>query len=70
MKEFAERLKELRLESHYSTGDVSAHLGIGRRAYQYYEEGQNYPDTPRMIKLADFFGVKIDYLLGRSDTRN
>ena len=44
-------------------------LGIKLRAYQYYESGTFYPEIPNLIKLADYFGVTTDYLLGRSDQR-
>ena len=69
MKVFAERLKNLRLESRYSSKEVAAQIGVGQRAYLYYESAVHYPDVPGLIKLADFFGVSIDYLVGRSDSR-
>ena len=43
--------------------------GSDLRAYQYYESGTFYPEIPNLIKLADYFGVTTDYLLGRSDRR-
>lgn len=69
MKIFAERLKKLRLESRYSSKEVAAQIGVGQRAYLYYESAVHYPDVPGLMKLADFFDVSIDYLVGRSDSR-
>ena len=40
---------------------------MSQRAYLYYEAGANYPNIPGLLKLADFFGVSTDYLLGRTD---
>lgn len=49
--------------------EMAEFLGIKLRAYQYYESGTFYPEIPNLIKLADYFGVTTDYLLGRSDQR-
>lgn len=69
MKMFAQRLKELRSEKRQTQTDMAALLGIKVRAYQYYESGNHYPEVPNLIKLADYFDVSTDYLLGRSDQR-
>lgn len=69
MKIFAQRLKELRNASRQTQADMAERLGIKVRAYQYYESGDHYPEVPNLIKLADFFGVSTDYLLGRTDHR-
>ncbi len=42
-------------------------LGITRQAYSKYENGQSEPDIETINKLADFFDVTTDYLLGRVD---
>ena len=44
----------------------AAHLGITVRAYRYYEEGKRYPDFQGLIALADYFGVTLDDLVGRT----
>ena len=69
MEIFAERLKSLRKEKRYSSKELAEYLGIGQRAYLYYESAVHYPDVPGLMKLADFFGVSADYLLGRSQER-
>ena len=69
MDKFAQRIKELRNEKRQTQKDMAELLGIKLRAYQYYESGTHYPEVPNLIKLADYFGVSTDYLLGRSDCR-
>lgn len=66
MKIFAERLRALRVERGVKQREVAELLGIGIRAYQYYESAGHYPEVPGLMKLADFFDVSTDYLLGRS----
>ena len=44
-------------------------LNQAPHAYQYYEAGANFPELPKLIALADFYNVSLDYLIGRSETR-
>ena len=69
MEIFAQRLKKLRREKKIKQTDMAEMLGITPRAYQYYEGAGHYPDVPGLIKLADFFEVSLDYLVGRTDQR-
>lgn len=69
MKIFAQRIKVLRQEQKKTQKEMAEYLGIGLRAYQYYEGAKHYPDVPGLIKMADLFGVSADYLLGRSEER-
>lgn len=69
MKIFARRVKELRKEKGKKQNEMAEYLGVTLRAYQYYESATNYPNIPGLLKLADFFDVSTDYLLGRSQKR-
>lgn len=69
MEIFAQRLKGLRKERKKTQTEMAQYLEIGLRAYQYYESATNYPNIPSLIKLADYFAVTTDYLLGRSQER-
>ncbi|WP_298024845.1 helix-turn-helix domain-containing protein [uncultured Dysosmobacter sp.] len=69
MKIFAQRLRELRNSRRVYQKEMAEYLGISVRGYQCYEAGQNYPDVKGLIALADYFGVTLDYLVGRSDSR-
>ncbi len=46
---------------------MAAYLGLGDTAYRKYESAQTEPNSNNLIKLADFFGVSIDYLLCRDN---
>ena len=59
-------VQELRKEKNATKEDLAAHLGITVRAYRYYEEGKRYPDFQGLIALADYFGVTLDDLVGRT----
>lgn len=50
--------------------DVSRATGIDQRTLSNYETGKTQPDSEALIKLADFFGVTIDYLVGRKTRAN
>lgn len=62
-----ERLKQLRKELKQTQTQIANYLGISVSAYGNYELGQREPDHATLSKLADYFGVSVDYLLGRSE---
>lgn len=64
-----ERLKLLRKEKKLTQVQVAEFLKVTPRAYQYYEGGNHIPELPKLIALADFYDVSLDYLIGRSETR-
>jgi len=61
------RLKELRVEKGLKQSEVAVAVGVSTAVYGYYERGINKPDPDMLVKLADFFGCSVDYLLGRED---
>lgn len=61
------RLKELREEKELSQWDVANGIKTGQRNIGRWEKEEVQPGADMVIKLADFFGVSTDYLLGRSD---
>lgn len=68
MSIFSERLTTLRKQGEKTQNDVSKELKIALRAYQNYEYGTAEPRLSTLVKLADFYGVSLDYLAGRRDT--
>ena len=48
---------------------VAEAIGVAESHYQRFERGTNLPNLENVWKLADHFGVTIDYLVGRSDKR-
>lgn len=69
MEQFCDRLKELRQEHGIKQQELADILGVKLRAYQCYEYGEHYPVLDSVIRIADFFDVSLDYLVGRSDVR-
>jgi len=67
MSIFADRLKECRKNIYKTQRDVGSDLGITERGYQNYETGTREPKMGTLTKLADYFDVSVDYLIGRSD---
>ena len=67
MKIFADRLKELREEAGLSQKAMAKKLDISSGAYCYYETNVNEPSIVVLKKIADYFDVTADYLLGRTD---
>jgi len=66
MATFPERLRSLRLAKKITQRELAKHLDITDTAYGFYEQGKNYPNMDILIKLADYFGVTLDYLVGRN----
>lgn len=64
MKEFAERLKELRAEKGLSQMQVAQATGLSRSAIEFWENAQRVPNANAIVVLAKFYGVTTDYLLG------
>lgn len=63
----ADRLRLLRSQENKTQQQVADYLGITRPAYTAYEKGNRTPDYDLLTKIADYFGVSTDYLLGRTD---
>jgi len=61
---FQTRLKELRIENNLSQQKLAEKIGVTQKAIDFGEKGINEPKVSYVIKLAIFFGVSADYLLG------
>ncbi len=61
------RIRELREDRDLRQVDVSAATGIDQKTLSNYETGKTNPDSVAIIRLAQFFGVTCDYLLGVSE---
>ncbi|MHA3065759.1 helix-turn-helix domain-containing protein [Lacticaseibacillus saniviri] len=62
-----DKLKQLR-GSGRTQEDVAKALGISRAAYSHLENNRNEPDNSMLTKLANYYNVSIDYLLGVNNT--
>jgi transcriptional regulator with XRE-family HTH domain len=68
--EFSERLKALRLRRGLTQEQLAHALDIPETSVRRWESVGKPPKRERLEKLADFFGVSVDFLLGRTDTPN
>ncbi|MCL2322738.1 MAG: helix-turn-helix domain-containing protein [Oscillospiraceae bacterium] len=66
MADFGSRVKELRKSKGLTQRKMADILGITERNYQRYE-ATNSPSNENLLKMANFFKVPTDYLLGRTD---
>lgn len=64
---FSERLRALRTSRSISQERLARQLNYGYTAIANYESGRNEPSISDLSKIADFFDVSVDYLIGRTD---
>ena len=64
---FSERLINLRKNRNLTQKQVYEAVGMSALGYQRYEFGTREPAYQKLIALADYFNVSLDYLVGRSD---
>ena len=58
------RLKELRERKGLSMREAAKQLGLAPSNYHNYETGEREPNSEMLIKLANFYGCSIDYMIG------
>lgn len=64
---FSKRLLNLRKESGVSRQNAADSLEISRASLEYYEKGLRLPDAYVLAKIANYYDVSADYLLGRTE---
>ena len=64
-----DKIKTLRKEKNISQEDLAKALGLSRSTIAGYETNKRKPDINTIHKIADFFNISVDYLLGRSIQR-
>ncbi len=63
------RLKELRTEKKITQLKLAMELNMSQNTISRYETGERQAGYAELIKIADYFDVSIDYLLGRTDKK-
>ena len=64
-----ENIRSIRIDKGYTQKQIGEILGVSQNTYSQYEIGiLNFP-VDAIIKLADFYGVSTDYLLGRTSRK-
>jgi len=67
---FAERLRELRTEQDMQQNQLAELVNLRPSAISKYETGATQPNIEMLCRLADVFGVSLDYLVGKSTVPN
>lgn len=63
------RIRDLREDKDLKQKDLAEYLQVHQTTYSDYELGRLNLPVAALHKLADFYGVSVDYLLGRTDVR-
>lgn len=69
MVDFSLRLRQLRLDKHMTQAQVAERIGVTASMVSSYETDIRLPSFEVMVRIADLFGVTVDYLLCREDKR-
>ena len=67
---YNERIKSLRQSKSITQSKLAKELSIAKTTLAAYEQGKSEPSINTILKLADFFNVSIDYLLGRTNIKS
>lgn len=70
MNTFGKRVKRLRIKKGLTQEALAKKFLLNKSSVSRYERGQQLPEIDVLTKLADFFDVSTDYLLGRTDDPN
>lgn len=70
MATLANRIKELRKERDLSQEEFGKIFGIVKSTVSLYENGKSTPDDEMKKKIANYYNVSLDYLMGESNIRN
>lgn len=67
--DYTKRIRDLREDNDKTQQEVADYLSTSQTMYARYERGANELPIRHLIKLADFYGVSTDYIIGRTDNR-
>lgn len=70
MTTFGDRLRDLRTEKKLNQEDLATKFKISKSAVGMYERNQREPSLELLQSFAEYFEVTVDYLVGRTNTRN
>lgn len=70
MAKFHERLKALRTSKDLSQAEFGRIIKVSKSSINMYERGEREPGLETLERIADYFNVDMDYLLGKSDIAN
>lgn len=63
------RIRDLREDKDLNQTQIALYLGMSQTGYSKYETGERDVPTTILIKLADYYDVSVDYILGRTNNK-
>lgn len=66
---FSDKIKNLREENKLTQQDIADLLNTSKQTISNYESGKNEPNLSTVVAIADYFGVTVDYLVGRTNSK-
>ena len=69
MINIANRIKSLRRENHLRQWQIAQYLDISQQSYSYYEQNKRELPVRHVVKIAEFYNVSTDYILGTAPRR-
>ncbi|MFW5991569.1 MAG: LexA family protein [Halanaerobiaceae bacterium] len=69
MRVLGTRIRKLRKENNFTLRELGEKLNMSFSILAMYERGERTPPVDKLLMLADFFSVSVDYLLGKSDNK-
>lgn len=66
---FATRLRDLMIEKKVTQKELADSVGVSRQAISQYMDGSAQPNLDKFVKMAEFFNVSTDYMVGNTDIR-
>lgn len=70
MASLSENIIQLRKEKNVTQEEAAEGSGIVLRSYIRYEKGEREPVASVLVRMANYYGVTTDFLVGRTDRRN
>lgn len=67
--DYVTRIRNLREDSDLTQSQIAEYLGTSQTMYARYERGANEMPIRHLIRLAQYYGVSLDYLCGLSDKK-
>ena len=64
-----QRIQDLRTDADMSQKQLSEILHISQRSYSHYETGSRNIPVEMLIRLANYYNISVDYLIGRTDKK-
>ena len=64
-----QRIQDLRTDADLSQKQLSEILHISQRSYSHYETGSRNIPVEMLIRLANYYNISVDYLVGRTDKK-